>query len=107
MTQKEPQSNLHHLVKDDAGNVIAFSTVTAPAVISVEIDDPERLPRDGNCHWCRRKPGDIFCDGWPACFDCVELMIEQENALAIADAGGIGPEWRSEYYNPPMEWEKQ
>ena len=106
MTQKEQQLITHLTEKDDAKNVVAFSTVTAPPVISVEIDDPTRSPREGNCHWCRGKPGDIFCDGWPICFNCIEIMVDQENAIAIADAGGIGAEWRSELYNVPMEWEK-
>ena len=63
-------------------------------------------PSEGICNWCRRKPGDIFCDTFPCCFDCIELMIDRENALAIADAGGRGDFWRSEGYNIPMEWEK-
>ena len=58
------------------------------------------------CNWCRAKPGNIYCDGWPICFDCIEHVIDQENALAIADANGFGDLWRGEYYNVPMEWEK-
>lgn len=90
---------VHLMAKDDAKDVVAFSTVTTPPVHSVEIERPKQLPKEGNCHWCRSKPGDLFCDGWPCCFDCIELMIDRENALG---------ENREAYsYLPlPAEWEK-
>lgn len=66
------------------------------------------IPSEGICNWCRAKPGDIFCDGWPCCYDCIEVMIEQENALYIADKGGVGQEWRSDFYDSlrPIGWDK-
>ena len=102
----ELQSSKHLQEKDAAKDAVVFSTVIAPPVNSVEIENPTRKPQDGICNWCRRRSGDIFCDTWPICFECVEILIDQENALALADAGGFGDAWRSEFYNVPMEWEK-
>jgi hypothetical protein len=32
--------------------------------------------------------------GYPCCFDCLERLIEYENAIGIADEAGIGVELR-------------
>src|SRR2546430_12313401 len=104
--QNESELLRHQTGKDDAKNAVAFLIVSPPPVTSVEIENPTRKPQDGFCNWCRNKPGDIFCDAWPICFDCIDILLDRENALAIADASGFGDKWRSDFYNVPMEWEK-
>lgn len=95
--------------KENAKNVDAFSTVTIPPAHSVEIENPTRKPKDGICNWCRAKPGDIFCEGWPMCFDCIEIVIERDNARAILDENNLGGLMRNERYFDawtPWGWEK-
>lgn len=87
----------HQQEKENAKNVVVFSIATTPPVRSVEIENPTRKPQEGFCNWCRTKPGDIFCDGWPMCFDCLELTIERENAIAINKKMVSAP--------LPAEWE--
>lgn len=84
--------------KEDVKDAVVFSTVTTPPVRSVEIVNPTLKPQEGFCNWCRKKPGEIFCDGWPICFGCIDLIIDRENA--IAENLGI-------LEAPlPQEWEK-
>lgn len=98
MKPKETDSNAPLSENDDAKNAVAFSTVTVPPVNSVERENAKLLPKDGICDWCRRKAGDIFCDTWPICFGCLELMIDRENAIAINRKMASTP--------LPAEWEK-
>lgn len=84
--------------KEDVKDAVVFSIVTTPPVRSVEIANPTLKPQDGVCNWCRNKPGDIFCDGWPCCLGCIELMIERENAVAMNLKMIEAP--------LPAEWEK-
>lgn len=96
--RKRKGLNVPHSTNEDAKNAVAFSTVTVPPVNSVEREDPKRIPKDGICDWCRRNPGDIYCDGWPICFYCLELMIDRENAIGINKKMAASP--------LPAEWEK-
>ena len=74
---------MSRLGKEDVKDAVVISTVITPPVISVEIDNPTLKPKEAICDRCRNKPGDIFCDGWPMCFDCLEKIIERENAIAM------------------------
>lgn len=81
---------------ENVQDAVVSSIVTIPPALSVEIENPTAKPQDGNCNWCRRKPGDIFCDGWPCCFGCIELMIDRENAIninKIVTEMPLPPEW--------------
>lgn len=104
--QNELQSSKHQPEKDGVKDAAVSLIVSTPPVRSVEIENPTRKPQEGLCNWCRSNHGDLFCDGWPICWTCLDLIIDQENALHIADQNGFGDRWRSEFYNVPMEWEK-
>lgn len=95
-----------HSEKDVAKDAVVFSTVSIPPVGSVEIENPTLKPQDGICDMCRRKPGDIFCDGFPACFNCMELMIERERILGGDKNNLVAKAMRSGQYPVPFEWEK-
>jgi hypothetical protein len=69
--------------KENVKNVVVSSTVTIPPANSVEIANPTTKPKDGLCNWCRDYRGDIFCDGWPICFDCIDKLLDRENAIGI------------------------
>src|SRR5215475_7967864 len=97
--QNESLSSKLQPAKDDVSNADAFSTVLPHPVPYVETENLTRNPQAGFCNWCRNKPGDIFCDNWPCCWDCLELMLDRERAIAIADVNGFGVQWRSEYYH--------
>lgn len=49
-----------------------------------DLGEPSQIPAsDGMCNWCRDKRGDIFCEGFPICFECVEILIDRENSLEL------------------------
>jgi len=107
--QNESQSSKQVPEKDDAKDAVVSLIVSTPPAHSVEIANPTLKPQDGICNWCRNKPGDIFCDGWPCCFDCIEIQLDQIRGLAIADETDLGIKWRSEYHESliPWGWERQ
>lgn len=93
------------LEKESAQVAGVSSTVLRPGATLAfnenEKRDGELKPSDGICDWCRNYPGDIFCDDWPICFGCLEIMIDRENALAK------NPTFRNkEYFEAlwPTEW---
>jgi len=73
----------HQSEKENAPDAVVSLIVTTPPVSSVEIENPTASPGEGICDWCRNSRADIWCDKLPICFDCLELMIDRENAIAI------------------------
>jgi hypothetical protein len=71
--------------------------------------DITRPRLEGLCNWCRDEYGDIYCDKWPICFECLEILLERERALKILDDEGLGKYMRnSEYFDSwtPWGWER-
>lgn len=90
------QSKKQQPEKESVEDADAFSTVLIPNAECAGIVNPTDLKLEGLCHWCRKGRGDLYCDSWPICFDCIEIIIERENALAILDAKGLGGMMRNE-----------
>jgi hypothetical protein len=95
-----------HSENEDVKDAVVSSTVVPPPANSVEIANPTLNPAECICDWCRDNRADMFCDTKPMCWDCLEKLLERENAIEeVKRERGMLASRHFQNSLPPL-WEK-